>query len=449
MTNPEHPPSPAAARNLVERLQRAGFEAYWVGGCVRDRLMGREPKDYDIATSARPEQIEALFSRTIPVGRAFGVVLIPHAGAAYEIATFRAEAGYTDGRHPDEVRFATARADAQRRDFTINGLFYDPVADRLHDWVGGCADVERRVIRTIGAPAERFGEDHLRLLRAVRFAAQFGFEIEAATFAAILPLAGLVLRVSAERIRDELLKLFLPPHAARGLDLLEVTGLLAHVLPEVAALRGCQQPRQYHPEGDVYQHVRLMLSQLPAGAPPSLAWAVLLHDVAKPTTATPDPATGQTRFYGHERAGAELANQLLQRLRFPRAEIEDIKTAVLYHMQFKDVNKMRKATLRRMLLRPTFALELELHRLDCLGSHGQLDHYDLLVRERAEFAAKPQLLPPLLNGDDLMAMGLPEGPLVGRILTELRDRQLAEELRTREDAVAWAGARVAALRAEG
>lgn len=449
MTNSEHPPSPAAARALVERLQQAGFEAYWVGGCVRDRLMGRKPKDYDIATSARPEQIEALFSRTIPVGRAFGVVLIPHAGAAYEIATFRAEAGYTDGRHPDEVRFATARADAQRRDFTINGLFYDPVADRLHDWVGGCADVERRVIRTIGAPAERFGEDHLRLLRAVRFAAQFGFEIEAATFAAILPLAGLVLRVSAERIRDELLKLFLPPHAARGLDLLEAAGLLAHVLPEVAALRGCQQPRQYHPEGDVYQHVRLMLSQLPAGAPPSLAWAVLLHDVAKPTTATPDPTTGQPRFFGHERAGAELADQLLQRLRFPRAEIDDIKTAVLHHMQFKDVNKMRKATLRRMLLRPTFALELELHRLDCLGSHGQLDHYDLLVRERAEFAAKPQLLPPLLNGDDLIAMGLPEGPLVGRILTELRDRQLAEDLRTREDAVAWAGERVAALRAEG
>jgi poly(A) polymerase len=448
MTTPDHRPSPAAARGLVERLQQAGFEAYWVGGCVRDRLMGREPKDYDIATSARPEQVEALFPRTIPVGRAFGVVLILHEGVQYEIATFRAEADYADGRHPAEVRFATAQADARRRDFTINGCFYDPVSDRLHDWVGGRADLERRLIRTIGAPAERFGEDHLRLLRAVRFAAQLGFEIEASTFSAIQTLAALVLRVSAERIRDELLKLFQPAHAARGLDLLEATGLLLQILPEIAAFRACHQPPQYHPEGDVYQHVRLMLTQLPADAPPLLPWAVLLHDVAKPATATPDPVTGQTRFYGHERAGAELTGQILHRLRFPRAQIDELKAAVLHHMQFKDVRRMRKATLRRMLLRPTFPLELELHRLDCLGSHGQLDHYDLLVRERAEFAAKPQLLPPLLNGDDLMAMGVPEGPRVGRLLIELRDRQLAEEIRTREEALAWARERAASLQAE-
>ena len=312
------------ARDIVQRLQTAGFRAFWVGGCVRDCLLGREPLDYDIATNARPEEMERLFPHTIPVGRQFGVVVVVVQGVQFQLATFRAEADYQDGRRPETVVYAEAEADALRRDFTVNGLFYDPLTQELHDWVGGRPDLAARLIRTIGAPAERFGEDHLRLLRAVRFAAQLNFEIEPATLAAIRQFAAKISVISAERIREELIKLFRPPHAARGLVLLRDSGLLKHVLPELAATVTCAQSPDYHPEGTVFEHLRLMLSQLPVPCPESLPWAVLLHDIAKPVTATTDPETGSIHFYGHEKVGAEMAGVMLQRLRFPKKQITEI-----------------------------------------------------------------------------------------------------------------------------
>jgi len=425
------------ATDIVRRLQAAGFSAFWVGGCVRDFLLGREPGDYDIATSARPEEIEKLFPHTVPVGRKFGVIIVVEGGHQFQVATFRAEAEYRDGRRPGQVVFADARADAERRDFTVNGLFFDPITATLHDWVGGEADLRAKGIRTVGSPVERFAEDHLRLLRAVRFAAQLGFEIEPATFAAVQAQAARIKLISAERIRDELLKLFSPPHAARGLELLHRSGLMAQVLPEVAATVSCEQSPDFHPEGSVFNHLVLMLKQLPPDAHPLLPWAVLLHDVAKPLTASRDPQTGNIHFYEHERVGAEMAVEVLERLRFPRKQIEAVGTAVLHHMQFKDAPKMRKATLRRMLLRETFPLELQLHRLDCLGSHGRLDVYDFLVEQSAALAKQPEIRPPLLTGADLIELGWKPGPAMGKLLAEIRDRQLQDELRTPEQARQW------------
>ena len=430
------------ATGLVRQLQAAGYEAFWVGGCVRDFLLGRNPEDYDIATSASPPQIEALFERTIPVGRKFGVIVVVRNGHEFQIATFRAEADYADGRHPETVSFGDAKADASRRDFTINGLFYDPVVDRLHDWVGGEADLRRKLVRTIGNPAERFAEDHLRLLRTVRFAAQLGFEIEPETFSAVRALAPKIQLISAERVRDELWKLFRPPHAARGLQLLQDSGLLMEVLPEIAATKGCDQTPDYHPEGDVFNHLLVMLAQLPADAHELLPWAALLHDVAKPVTATRNPETGRVHFYNHERIGEDMSVRILERLRFPRKQIEEIANAVRYHMQFKDVPLMRKATLRRMLLRPTFPLELELHRLDCLGSHGQLDIYERMIAEARSLDEKPSLKPPLLNGDDLLNLGMKPGPDIGAVLQELRDKQLQEEIATPAEAREWVKSRL-------
>ena len=425
------------------RLQKAGYEAFWVGGCVRDLLLGREPGDYDIVTSALPEQIEELFTRTIPVGRKFGVLVVIEGQNQFQVATFRAESDYRDGRHPERVSFGNAAADARRRDFTINGLFYDPIGKKLHDWVEGEPDLKARLIRTIGPPLERFGEDHLRLLRAVRLAAQLQFEIEAGTLEAIKNIAPKIQDISAERIRDELLKLFQPPHAERGLVLLEQSGLLEQVLPEIHATRDCEQSPDFHPEGSVFEHLRLMLRHLPEGADASLVWSVLLHDVAKPVTASRDPDTGSIHFYGHERVGAEMASTILERLRFPRKQIDDIVQAVRCHMQFKDVPDMRKATLRRLLLRPTFPLELELHRLDCLGSHGQLDIYKFLVHQADELKQMPQIQPPLLKGDDLLALGMKPGPYMGALLSEIREKQLQDELKTPAEAREWAKARLA------
>jgi poly(A) polymerase len=433
----------ALAVGIVRRLRAAGFGAFFVGGCVRDLLLGRAPQDYDIATDARPEDIERLFPRTVAVGRQFGVMIVVEEGRPFQVATFRAESDYRDGRHPERVTFTDAIHDARRRDFTVNGLFLDPLTDTMHDWVGGQADLRARLIRTIGAPAERFAEDHLRLLRAVRLAAQLDFEIEAETMAAVKARAADLGTVSAERVREELVKLFRPPHAGRGLELLRESGLLAVVLPEIAALAGCEQPPEFHPEGDVFTHVKLMLEQLPPDAAASLPWAVLLHDVGKPVTQTRDPGTGRIRFHEHERAGAEMAAAILRRLRFPNKQIEEIVACVRLHMQFKDVPQMRKATLRRMLLRQTFPLELELHRLDCLGSHRRLEIYEWLRREAAELAQQPALVPPLLNGHDLLALGCPPGPRLGALLHEVRDQQLAGELTTPEAARAWVRARLA------
>jgi poly(A) polymerase len=432
------------AAEIVGRLQTAGFEAFWVGGCVRDFLLGREPDDYDIVTSALPEQIEKLFARTIPVGRKFGVLVVIEGEHQFQVATFRAESDYRDGRHPEQVSFGNAAADARRRDFTINGLFYDPIGQKLHDWVDGEPDLKARLIRTIGPPLERFDEDHLRMLRAVRLAAQLQFEIEARTLEAIQNTAAKIQDISAERIRDELLKLFQPPHAERGLVLLEQSGLLEQVLPEIHSTRDCEQSPDFHPEGSVFEHLRLMLRHLPDGAEAPLVWSVLLHDVAKPVTASRDPDTGSIHFYGHERVGAEMASTILERLRFPRKQIDDIVKAVRCHMQFKDVPDMRKATLRRLLLRLTFPLELELHRLDCLASHGQLDIHQFLVAQAAELEQMPQIQPPLLKGDDLLALGMKPGPDMGALLSEIREKQLQDELKTPAEAREWAKGRLAA-----
>jgi poly(A) polymerase len=432
----------AVAVGIVRRIQTAGFAAFWVGGCVRDFLLGREPGDYDIVTSALPDQIEGLFRRTIPVGRKFGVIIVVEGPFQFQIATFRAEADYQDGRHPESVVFGDAMADARRRDFTINGLFYDPVTERIHDWVGGEADLRARILRTIGSPEERFAEDHLRLLRAVRFATQLDFQIEPGTFAALQAHAARIKTISPERIREELQKLFKPPYAARGLVLLRDSGLLEHVLPEIAATEKCEQSPDYHPEGNVFNHLVLMLQYLPADASPSLPWAVLLHDVAKPVTASRDPATGSIHFFGHEKVGAEMAEQILERLRFPRKQIDEVVKAVRCHMQFKDALQMRKATLRRLLMRPTFPLELALHRLDCLGSHSRLDVYDFLVQQAKELEQQPQIRPPLLTGEDLKALGMPPGPDMGALLAEIREKQLQDELKTGEEAKAWAQARL-------
>jgi len=431
------------ALEIVRRLQKADFTAYWVGGSVRDQLLGKEPQDYDIATNAKPDQIEALFSRTIPVGRKFGVIIVVEQGHQFQVATFRADSDYQDGRRPTNVAFGDARADALRRDFTINGLFFDPVAGQLHDWVQGETDLRTGLIRTIGTPADRFAEDHLRMLRAVRFAAQLFFKIEPQTFTAIQEHAAKILRISAERVREELLKLFRPPHAARGLDLLRDSGLLIHVLPEIEATIRCDQSPNYHPEGTVYNHIRLILDSLPKDPPDSLTWSAMLHDIGKVPTASRDEESGRIRFYGHEKVGADMAAKLLRRLRFPRKEIEEITTCVLHHMQFKDVPHMKKSTLRRVLLRPTFPLELELHRLDCLGSHGQLDIYEFLREQQAQLDERPSIRPPLITGADLLAMGMKESPGIGSLLARIREKQLSDELKTPEEALAWVQRRLA------
>lgn len=436
----------ATATEIVRRLHKAGFEAFWVGGCVRDFLLGREPGDYDIVTSALPDQIEGLFKHTIAVGRKFGVIVVVENNHQFQVATFRAEADYRDGRHPEHVTFGNARADAERRDFTVNGLFFDPVKKELHDWVGGEKDLRAKIIRTIGSPGERFAEDHLRLLRAVRFATQLGFEIEPETFRAVRANAEKIKLISAERVRDELLKLFAPAsHAARGLELLRESGLLQHVLPEVAATIDCQQSPDYHPEGSVFNHLVLMLNKMPPEADPLLPWAILMHDIAKPVTASRDDATGSIHFYEHERIGAEMAEKLLDRLRFPRKHIDTVVQAVRCHMQFKDAMRMRKSTLRRLLLRPTFPLELQLHRVDCVGSHGRLDVYDFLVEQAKELENKPEIRPPLLKGGDLMKMGMQAGPAMGALLDEIREKQLQDELKTPAEARAWAKEQLAGL----
>ena len=435
----------STATHIARKLQAAGFQAFFVGGCVRDSLLGREPQDFDIATDARPDDTERLFPHTIPVGKQFGVVVVIEEGEQYQIATFRAEADYQDGRRPESVRFADAREDAIRRDFTINGLFYDPLTEQLHDWVGGEADLRAKLIRTVGAPEERFGEDHLRMLRAIRFAAQLDFAIAPETFAAVQKLAEKIRLVSAERVREELIKLFAPPHAARGLTLLHESGLMPHVLPELVPTLTCDQSPDYHPEGTVFNHIRLMLAQLPCPLPDeSLPWAVLLHDIAKPQTAAPAP-DGTIHFYTHEKVGAQMAEEILQRLKFPRQQTDNVVAAVLHHMQFKDAPHMRKATLRRMLMRPTFRLELELHRLDCLGSHRRLDLYDFVREQQQHLNDRPHLVPPLLTGGDLIQLGVKPGPAMGALLTELRDLQLGEELTTAGEARGWVEKRLSGM----
>jgi len=422
------------ARDIVLQLQRAGHTAYYAGGCVRDKLLGRTAKDYDIATSARPEQVQELFPRVTDVtGKCFGVVRVLVGGETFEVATFRQDGVYLDGRRPQSVRFATAEEDAQRRDFTVNGLFYDPVAERLIDYVGGEADLRAHLLRAIGRPQDRFGEDQLRLLRAIRFATRLNFTIEPATWEAIRAGAAGIRTISAERIRDELNLIFTTNKPELGLDLLDASGLLAAVLPDVAALHGVEQPPQFHPEGDVFQHIRLMLSKIETPCL-ELALAVLFHDVGKKPTATVDP-TGRIRFNGHESVGMAMAERIMTGLRYDNKTIQTVCALVQHHMQFKDVLHMRPSKLKRMMARPTFLLELELHRIDCLSSHGDLENYHFL-KQQLETMTPDEIDPaPLVNGHDLLAMGVLPGKALGAILEAIRVAQLEGTVETRAQAL--------------
>jgi poly(A) polymerase len=429
-------PMEKTAREIAARLRENGHIAYFAGGCVRDVVRGLTPKDFDIATDAKPETVQKLFPRTYAVGAHFGVIIVLENGFQFEVATFRSDEAYIDGRHPSAVHFSSPEEDAKRRDFTINGMFYDPVADEVIDFVGGCDDINAKLVRAIGDPVQRFAEDRLRMLRAVRFATMLDFTIDKQTWGALVANAVSINEISAERIRDELVRIFLSPNRTRGWDLLDSSGLMRAILPELDRMKGVLQPEQFHPEGDVFKHTRLMLEFLPEKLSVPLVFAVLLHDVAKPVTATVDE-TGRIRFSGHDRVGAEMAEKIMRRLRFSGAEIEATVEMVRQHMVFKDVPKMRQAKLKRFMARPTFDEELELHRVDCKGSHRMLDNYEFLLRKREEFANEPIIPPPLVRGDDLIALGLKPGPKFGEILEAVETQQLEGNLSTRDEALAW------------
>jgi len=424
------------ARTIVARLVGAGHTALFAGGCVRDRLLGREGHDIDIATSAPPEQVQALFHHTVAVGAQFGVIVVVERGMEFQVATFRADGLYIDGRRPESVAFSTPERDAARRDFTVNGVFFDPLTEAYLDFVGGQEDLNRRVIRAIGDAEARFNEDKLRLLRAVRFAATLEFEIDPATWNAVQTLAREIHTVSAERVRDELVKIFLSPTRVRGLDLLDASGLLAEVLPEVVALHGCEQPPEFHPEGDVFIHTRLMLDLLGSDVSLPLVLSVLFHDIGKPPTLMVDE-TGRIRFNGHEHVGADMTRDLMERLRFSNDVIDDTVLMVKNHMAFKDVQQMRVAKLKRFLARPTINDELELHRVDCTSSHGMLDNLDFLLQQREEFAHEPLIPEPLITGRDLIAQGRKPGPEFKEILDAVQTQQLEGTLKTPAEAMLW------------
>jgi len=426
-----------AATRLVTRLQEAGHEALFAGGCVRDLLRGQLPKDYDIATSARPKEVRNLFDRSGYVGAHFGVTLVKEPEGHFEIATFRTDGVYLDGRRPMDIHFSDAEGDARRRDFTINGLFQNPLTGEVIDHVGGRADLEAGVIRAIGDPRERFREDHLRMLRAIRFAVALDFEIEPVTLAAIKEASAEIQKISAERVRDELVQILLHPNRIRGFDLLVGTGLMAEILPEIMELCGVEQPPEYHPEGDVFVHTRLMFSLI--GPEPSLplVLAVLLHDIGKPQTYAVDAETHRIQFPSHEHVGADMAGDILRRLKFSNEVVSATVAAVAHHMQYFQVRDMRTATLKRVLARPDFELELELHRLDCLGSNGDLSNYEFLRQKQEEFAAEPLIPEPLLSGHDLLQRGWEAGPRIGEILEAVQTEQLEGRLTTTEEALAW------------
>ena len=426
----------STAHEIVRKLRAAGHTAYYAGGSVRDLLRRRVPKDIDVATDARPEAVQKIFPRTYAVGVHFGVIVVLENGFQFEVATFRSDGVYLDGRRPTEVHFATAEEDAARRDFTINGMFFDPEAQEVIDFVGGRADLDARLIRAIGDPSQRFAEDRLRMLRAVRFATVLEFQVEASTWDAVAIHAASINEISSERIREELVRIFMSPHRVRGWDLLDSSGLMGAILPEIEGMKGCEQPPQFHPEGDVFTHTRIMLGLLPKEASLPLVLSVLFHDIGKPPTSVLDEA-GRIRFNGHDRIGAEMTEAVMQRLRFSRAEIDDTVEAVRQHMVFKDVPNMRVAKLKRFMARPTFEDELELHRVDCASSHGMMDNYDFLLKKKEEFANEPIIPPPLVRGDDLIALGLQPGPKFGAILEAVETRQLEGGLTNREEALEW------------
>jgi poly(A) polymerase len=432
-------PSRELADAICDALERQGHSAFLVGGCVRDLLLDREPADYDVATDASPREVMRLFPGALGVGVQFGVVLVQKDASKVEVATFRKDMGYSDGRHPDQVIFtATAEEDVFRRDFTINGLLLRHDTNEVLDFVGGQADLTRGIIRAIGDADRRFTEDKLRMLRAVRFAARFAYSIEPKTFAAIQRHASEIHSVSAERVHGELCKLLMEGAARRGFEMLDSTGLLGRVLPEISAMKGVPQPPEYHPEGDVWIHTLLMLQSLPPDASSTLAWGVLLHDVGKPATFRPASLTGdRIRFDGHVDVGVRMAAEIGKRLKFSNADAERIQALVANHMKFKDVTQMREATLKRFVRQPHFDEHLELHRLDCLASHTRLEAYQFV----REFLAvtPPELVKPtrLLTGDDLSEMGYVPGPEFQTILRALEDAQLEGAATTRDAAEAF------------
>jgi poly(A) polymerase len=446
------------ATEIVRDLRERGHQAYFAGGCVRDLLLSREPADYDVATDATPRQVMQIFPQTYAVGEQFGVVLVPVAeidqvtndgatgalarpnerrnGEAVEVATFRSDLSYSDGRHPDEVRFTNdPREDAQRRDFTINGMMLDPATNELLDFVGGRDDLKARIIRAIGDPERRFTEDKLRMLRAVRFAARFNYQIDPATLAAIKKLAAQIHQVSSERVREELTKMLTEGQAHRAFELLDATKLLPEVLPEIAAMKGVEQPPQYHPEGDVFVHTLLLLEKLPPAASKTLAWGALLHDVGKPPTFRIAP--DRIRFDGHVEVGVKMAAEILRRLRFSNYETDQILALVDNHMRFGAVQRMKQSTLKKFLRLPAFEEHLELHRIDCLSSHGQLEAYEY-SREQLHSMPPEAIRPtPLLTGRDLIAAGYEPGPRFKEILTAIEDAQLEGRLASPEAAMEY------------
>jgi len=428
----------SAAAEIVDRLKAHGYQAYLVGGCVRDLLLGLEPRDFDVATGARPEEVVSLFPNALLVGAHFGVVLVTSGSEDVEVATFRSDHAYLDGRRPTAIEFETdPRQDVLRRDFTVNGLLMDPASREVLDFVGGRRDLEARLIRAIGSPDTRFAEAHLRMLRAIRFAARLGFGIEPATFAAIQRLRGKIGLISAERIRDELGCILTEGGARRGFELLDASGLLAEILPEVAAMKGVEQPPEFHPEGDVWTHTLMMLEGLRSPSP-TLALGALLHDVGKPPTFR---VAERIRFDGHAEVGAGMAVQILGRLRWSNREIRQVESLVANHLRFKDVRKMRESTLKRFLRQEGFAEHLELHRLDCAMSHRLLDNYEFVKRKSEELpreALKPR---PLVTGHDLIAAGYHPGPAFSRMLAAIEDAQLEGQVGAREEALDWVRAR--------
>src|SRR3984893_11781420 len=429
-------PMEKTAREICARLREHGHIAYFAGGCVRDMVRGLTPKDFDVATDAPPEVVQRIFPHTYAVGAKFGVVVVVEDGTNFEVATFRSDDAYIDGRRPSAVHFASPEEDARRRDFTINGMFFDPTKNQVIDFVGGRADLETNLIRAIGDPAQRFTEDRLRMLRAVRFATVLDYRIDKQTWEALVANAAAILEISAERIRDELVRIFLSPKRVRGWDLLDESGLMRAILPEIESMKGCKQPEQFHPEGDVFEHTRLMLELLPAKVSVPLVFSVILHDIAKPVTSQVD-ATGRIRFNEHDRIGAAMAEQIMERLRFSRTEIDATVELGADDMGSKDWPKMRVAKLKRFMARPTFEEELELHRVDCESSHRILDNYQFLLRKREEFANEPIIPPPLVRGDDLIALGMKPGPKFGEILEAVETRPLDGALKDRQQALDW------------
>jgi len=426
----------AKALAIIRRLAENGFAAYLAGGCVRDRILGVPAKDYDIASDARPEVVQRLFDNTVAVGARFGVIMVVMGEDRFEVATFRADAPYVDGRRPSAVHFGTIEEDVRRRDFTIGGMYFDPVTARVIDLVGGIRDLRDGIIRAIGNVHERFDEDHLRMLRAVRFAARLGFVIDPATWAAIKRSAPAIGHISAERVGEELVMILTQGGAARGLDLLVESGLAAVVLPEVLDLIGCRQPENFHPEGDVYRHTRLMLSMLAPGSAETLAFGALLHDIAKPRCLAID-SDGKMTYHGHTEQGAAMAVEILRRLRRSREVQDQVAYLVRDHLRLAMAARMRPATLKRMIAEPGFAELLELSRLDALASSSYLGFYHLCRHAMATMGAEEIRPPRLIGGTDLIAMGFQPGPEFKRILTEVEDQHLDGALTTREEALRY------------